>query len=81
LRLALLGLCALALAGCNTVPHRLSTILVPCQTAKVEPPSFPFDTLSVDADIFTKVKTLLADRKVRQGYEDQLETANEACRK
>lgn len=72
---------ALALAACGTVPHKLSTILVPCQTAKIEKPSFPFDVLLADEDIFTKVKSLLADRKVRQGYETQLEAANEACRK
>jgi len=55
-------------------------IVVPCHTKEVKRPSFPFDALPLDADIFTQTKTLLADRKERQGYEAKLEAANEACR-
>lgn len=71
---------ALGLAGCAHAP-RPATILIPCDAPAVETPVFPFDVLPADADLFTKVKTLLADRRVRQGYEERLEAAAEACRR
>jgi hypothetical protein len=73
---------AVTLGGCGLVPKPApQTVLVPCEAPKVDRPSFPFDTLPAEADIFTKVKTLLADRETRKGYEGKLEAATEACRK
>lgn len=71
---------AVTLAGCSTIP-KPSFISVPCQTKAIERPQFPFDVLPPEADLFTKVKTLLADRETRKGYEGKLEAANQACRK
>lgn len=55
-------------------------ITVPCKVTPIPRPSFPFDTLSVGEDIFKQTQTLLADRKVRQGYEAKLEAGVESCR-
>jgi hypothetical protein len=81
-RLAIATLVAtisLAMGACQTVqPPR--TILVPCKVERVIKPAMPADTLAPDADIFIQSKTLLADRKVRIGYEGKLETAAEVCR-
>ena len=71
-------LTACSLGGCASLPHT-QTVLVPCKVAKPATPAFPADTLAPDADIFTQAKTLLSDRKVRQGYEGQLETAVASC--
>jgi len=68
---------ALALAGCAHAPP--PTQFVPCHTAQIEKPVFPFDRLPVGADIHTQTKTLLADREERKGYEGKLEAANKAC--
>lgn len=78
-KLAALGL-ALGLAGCATA-RGPSTILVPCQVPEVAKPAFPFDSVTPDADIFTKVQSLLSDRRTRQGYEHELEAAAKACHK
>jgi len=52
---------------------------VPCRVEQVPRPTFPFDRLQLGADIHTQVKTLLADREERKGYEVKLEAANRAC--
>lgn len=81
MRTALIALVAISVAACSAVPKQFHSILVPCQVPAIDKPVFAFDTLSVDADIFTKVKTLLSDRKARIGYEVKLEAANESCRR
>lgn len=73
-----LAAAALVLAGCGHRPAE-PILTVTCRLERVETPPFPFDALEPGADIFTQVKTLHADRKVRQGYEARLEAANKAC--
>ena len=74
--------CALLLAGCATtkprVEYREVKIPVPvqCKPAPVTEPAYPFDSLPEGADIFTQVKTLLADRLVRMGVIEQYRAAN-----
>lgn len=78
MRAALLA--ALLLAGCAHRPATPVALPVPCRSPSVTPPDFAFDQLPRGADIFTQVKTLLADRKQRIAYERELVAANEACR-
>jgi hypothetical protein len=73
--------CALLVAGCATprVEYREVKVPVPiqCKPEQVsEPEEYPFDTLPEGADIFTQVKTLLADRLVRIGVIEQFKAAN-----
>lgn len=77
--LVLALIACLFLQGCGLVPKpKPQTILVPCKIAPVTRPDMPADHMSV-TDIWEQVKTLLADRQVRQGYEVQLEAAVGSC--
>lgn len=76
-RLATILTLALALTACATKPP--PTQYVPCRVEQIAKPIFPFDRLQLGADIHTQVKTLLADREERKGYEGKLEAANRAC--
>ncbi|QOC54148.1 hypothetical protein [Caulobacter vibrioides] len=74
---ALTATLALALTACAHTPP--PTQYVPCRVTQVPRPIFPFDRLNQGADIHTQVKTLLADREERKGYEVKLEAANRGC--
>ena len=54
-------------------------VQTPCKAPTVDKPSFAFDGLALGADIYTQVKTLLADRDQRKGYEGKLEAAVKSC--
>lgn len=61
----LLGL-VLALSACAPRPAVTGIATpVPCRVTLPEDRTFPFDDLQPGADIFTQVKTLLADRRER----------------
>ena len=75
---AIVASAALTLTACAHTPP--PTQYVPCRVEQVSRPTFPFDRLQLGADIHTQVKTLLADREERKGYEGKLEAANRACR-
>jgi hypothetical protein len=80
---------ALLLAACQTAPSTYApapvvtevdkVVQAPCKAPTVEKPSFAFDGLALGADIYTQVKTLLADRDQRKGYEVKLEAAVKSC--
>lgn len=81
-------LAALLLSGCatptvegiKTVTQRVEIpVAVPCKEIVPEVPTYNFDMLLVDKDIYLKVQALLADRLLHLGYEDQLRTALIAC--
>lgn len=71
---------ALLATGCATTKTTTVPIPVTCTTKPVARPVFAFDALPLGSDIFTQVKTLLADRKERIAYERELETENAVCR-
>jgi hypothetical protein len=54
-------------------------IAVPCKAEVPAKPSFKFETLKTDDDLFDKSKTLLADRKLHLAYEEELLTALKSC--
>lgn len=78
-RLAALAL-TLSLAACA---HRPATVGIPvpvaCEVTLPAKPDFAFDRLTEGSDIFTQVKTLLADRRQRIDYERQVEAAAVSC--
>lgn len=78
---ALVGACAV-LAGCASVGE-VRTVQVPvavsCLTALPARPAMPFDAVPAGADVYTAGRALLADRRVRQGYEAELEAALRGC--
>jgi hypothetical protein len=53
---------------------------IPCATEIPLKPDFNFDKLSLDKDIFEKVKALLADKSLHLGYEKELLTALKSCK-
>lgn len=55
-------------------------IPVKCQTPTPDKPDFSFPKLQEDSDLFEKVKSLLSDRNLHLGYEDQLLTALQSCK-
>lgn len=57
----------------------LVPVSVPCQVETPVKPKYNFDSLSVDADIFSKVKAILADRLLQKSYESELEMALKSC--
>ena len=70
----------IALAGCAAVPQRYEVpVQVPCRVTVPEKPVWATESLKPDADIFDKVKALLAERRQRQAYETKLEAAAKAC--
>jgi hypothetical protein len=54
-------------------------IPVPCKVAIPKAPTFNFDELNIDQDIYEKVRALLVDRKLHLGYEVELSAALNAC--
>lgn len=79
--------------GCSTAPTFPPTetiryvpqevkipVPIKCQTPIPEKPDFSFPKIKEDSDIFEKVKSLLADRNLHLGYEDQLLTALQSCK-
>jgi hypothetical protein len=76
--------CLVSACGHVPTPHLGSTlkptISAPCKTTPVDRPDFPADHITQKDDIWSQARTLLADRKVRQGYEGELESQVEACR-
>ncbi len=74
-------LCAL-LYGCATMGAQGTVevpVPVPCQVPNIKKPALPVDALTGVADIFTIVKSLWASDLLRQGYEQELEAALQAC--
>ena len=76
------------LAGCattreptiNTVIQKVDVpIAVLCKAEIPAKPTYNFGKLSIEADIFDKIKAMLADRKLSQGYELELEAALNSC--
>jgi hypothetical protein len=66
--------------GINTVIQRVEVpIAVPCKAEIPVKPSFNFDKLTVEQDVFDKSKTVLADRKLHIGYEIELLAALNSC--
>lgn len=71
---------AAALAGCNTIPRIVKVpIEVPCTVERPEPPEWATRHVPPGADVFEKVKALLAERRQRMAYEMLLEAAVDAC--
>ena len=52
---------------------------VPCKVDKITPPVDLVKNLKKTDDIHYKVKTLLADRELKEAYQAQLETAINSC--
>jgi hypothetical protein len=77
---AIVGLCA----GCATRPQ-LVEIRVPvpieCRVDKPARPAMPTDALQPSDSIDRKVKALLAENELREGYEILLVAALELCTK
>lgn len=70
------------LTACSSSPEVREVYiptLIPCKIEVPAKPDFAMNNLGIGADIFTQVRTLLAERKQRQGYELELEVAIKAC--
>lgn len=67
-------------AGSPAVPITVKVpVSIPCQVQIPPKPVFPADTLIGNEDIWTLGVTMWADRKTRQAYELQVETALAGC--
>lgn len=69
----------LAVSGCATRTVTVEVpkpIPVPCVAPAVREPQYP----TGGADIYEKVRTLLAELELRKGYEVELQAALAACR-
>jgi hypothetical protein len=90
-RLLLISAAAACLAGCGTCkpapipPIQIKTVIekapVPCEPRLPAPPQYAdtADALKAAGDIYDKVKLLLIGREQRQGREQVLKTALQAC--
>lgn len=84
MKLLLMGL-VVTLAGCTGREHEVRTVrvevpvLVPCNTQEVEVPPWAALGLKKSDSLELKVRTLLAERRQRIGYERQLVVAVRAC--
>lgn len=76
-RLALAA--AILLASCATRRDPPIPVAVTCKVTLPAQPTFSFDHLPEGSDIFTQVKTLLADRRERIAYEREVESAARSC--
>lgn len=80
-------LIVLLMMGCATPEVKIEyrevkiPVLVPCIVETPVSPTFYFDRLSLTDDIFEKVKSLLADRKLSQAYINELSGALELCKR
>ena len=64
----------------NTVIQRVEIpIMVPCKVDTPTLPEFNFDKLTEESNIFDKVKAILADRIIREAYEEELRIALSSC--
>ena len=77
---------ALALAGCATAPQPTVApvevkvpVPVPCRITPPEKPAFAVDALPLGSEIWDQMAALRAERKQRQGYEGELESAIRTC--
>ncbi|HYE40274.1 MAG TPA: hypothetical protein VEB23_10100 [Ramlibacter sp.] len=73
---------AAALAGCGTVPTTVEVrvpVPVVCREAVPPRPVMPTEGLQPAASLTDKVKALLAETELREGYEVRLVAALEAC--
>ncbi|MUJ04976.1 hypothetical protein GNQ12_05820 [Pseudomonas aeruginosa] len=75
-----------ALAGCagrqEAEPRTVRVevpVAVPCRVPAVEVPVWPTAGLRKGDDLQTKVRALLAERRQRIGYEEELKAALAAC--
>lgn len=68
----------LMLPACATKPVEVP-VTVLCKTPVITVPDFYYDHVTKETSLFDKVKLLLADRKQRQGYEMELESAVKVC--
>lgn len=79
--LILLALAAcLVLSGC--AHHQLPPpvkVLIPVKCAAHKPATPVYPTVTPDAGIYDRVKTILAEREMRIAYEGQLEASVSAC--
>lgn len=65
----------------NTVIQRVEIpISVPCKVDTPALPEFNFDKLTEESNIFDKVKATLADRMIREAYEEELRIALSSCK-
>ncbi|MCP8465946.1 hypothetical protein NK553_18500 [Pseudomonas sp. ZM23] len=85
MRMLLVGLVG-ALAGCagQVAPEPRTVrvevpVVIPCRAPTVAVPSWATATLHPSDDLQTKVRALLAERRQRMGYEEQLRAAVAAC--
>lgn len=81
-------LLASLISGCATTQETIRYVTqevkipvpIKCQTPVPDKPDFNFPKMNEGSDIFEKVKSLLADRNLHLGYEDQLLTALQSCK-
>ena len=83
-KLLVIVLMGMLLSGCATTQKPDSTtvnipIPVPC-AAEIIKPEFQTDAQITALDDYRFVTSLWLDRRLRQGYESELEAALEACR-
>ena len=82
---SLLVVLVLLLAGCASREPVVRTVrvevpvLVPCKTQAVTVPSWVVSGLKKSDSLEVKVRTLLAERRQRMGYERELVAAVGAC--
>ncbi len=80
-------LLVLTLSACTTPEVRIEykevkvPIAVPCAVDVPAAPTLYFAEIKEDADIFVKVRALLADRKLYETHIGELTGALELCRK
>ncbi len=81
----MIRLCTVALVfltGCGTIGGtKTVSVAVPvvCRSAEPDRPNMPTENLSVSDQLDTKIKALIAESVVRDGYEEQLRAALRAC--
>ena len=84
MRLAVLSL--VALAGCASSPTLPGPptevrveVPVPCRITAPRRPAFAVDSLPLGSGLWDQMAALRAERKQRQGYEGELESAIRSC--
>lgn len=78
----------LLLAGCATTPPVINTVIqrveipiaVPCNAVIPPRPAMNFEKLVIEDDLFTKTKSVLADRQLYEGYSAELLAALKSCK-